>query len=205
VNITVKAPPDGRYNVDVQRVKEKYMQWRYSVLAGAILWFGFFCLWIFFTVDTSKSQDLWSSLIAAGEYYIFTWYGWVVLVYLTVGYFLYDYLINKKMHFQCPFYDCNTQIYINEPWQCPYCRSDVNFTYPTLYRRTFFDKCKNGHKPESYQCPTCAEEGRPGIFELIPNGRMDKFAKKAIFNQQNVVQLPPPVQGQVMPRDRNFF
>jgi hypothetical protein len=96
---------------------------------------------------------------------------------------------------------------ISEGWECPHCR-DEKVTIPVLFF-TFFDKCYNGHKPESYQCPTCVKEGRPGVFELIPNGRTDKFARKA---ELLVVYQPPPQHspeqpriGEIVPRERNFF
>jgi hypothetical protein len=75
VNITVKAPPGERYDVDVQKVKERYIRWWYSVLAGVVLYFVAGYLWLLFTHHPPKGIDFFNSLVDFGKYLVLTWYG----------------------------------------------------------------------------------------------------------------------------------
>jgi hypothetical protein len=189
---------------------------RKLVLWGCFAYICFWFVWVYFTtkgLPISTSPDFWlrhfESMVNTYKYLFFTWQGWVTFLMMISPRHWVPYLKNKEVHFECPIKDCRTQIFVNEPWECRQCRDD-KITTPYLFR-TFFDKCKHGHKPESYECPTCEK-----VFELIPNGYKDLPAKKAVVPlpqpPPQVVQLPPPppppVQGEVMPRahrDRNFF
>lgn len=210
VNFTVKAPSGGEYDVDVQKVKEKYRRWRIPMFFSVPCFLGALFFWIAMTYVSASSVSWWENLKYDVSWVFFTWQGWVALFLFSSMVLAVRYWLWGVHHFQCPF-PCNAEIRIDEPWDCPYCvgKKTTIVDCPPLFH-TFFDTCrKRRHKPESYQCPTCVEEGRPGIFELIPNGRTDKPAKKANVSPLQVVQLPPPppppVQGQVMPRNRNFF
>lgn len=174
---------------------------------------GILYFWLYITSVPMPIVSWWEILRHDVAWVFFSWQGWIALFLISAVYFAVRYFLHGEHHFQCPFQECNAEIRIDEPWDCPYCVGNKTTTtdIPPLFH-TFFDTCrKRRHKPESYQCPTCVAEGREGIFELIPNGRKNKPATKAIVNQSQVVQLPPPppIQGQVMPRDgsgeRNFF
>jgi hypothetical protein len=214
INFTIKAPPGGilsgdgctRYDVDIQKVKSAYFEWRWKFILTDVGLIVLLITWIFFISDSDTGSTSFFQAIKAWFYEaFFTWQGWSIWGLMGVWFLYKNWGQNVKKHFQCPFTECNTEIVINEKWECPYCR-DEKITKPFLFR-TFFDKCKDGHKPESYQCPTCAKEGRPGVFELIPNGRTDKFARKAESPVVNQPPLPhPPEQprtGEVLPRDNS--
>ena len=130
--------------------------------------------------------------------------GWILLAMLIIWRFLAKKITQNKAHFECPFGACNEEIRIYEPWECPKCRDDKE-TLPGLWG-TFWDQCKKKHKSTSYQCPSCKN-----VFELIPGGRTDKFAKLPERLQPargitaSNVQPIHPVQTQYIPRDGNFF
>jgi hypothetical protein len=211
VNITEEAPPGGEYDTDIQKVKEKYRNWRRKIITVVIVWSVLWSVWLFFLADWPVSEDFFLPMIKAYFYNLITLHPFQTLFafFILAGLVRWIYCMgNKKIHFECPIHNCNTEIFVNEPWECPYCRDDKE-TVPFFWH-TFFDKCKHDHKPPSYQCPTCVKEGREGIFELIPGGRKDKFARLPERLQQNRSVVPfsaaqQPPQQEYIPRDGNFY
>jgi hypothetical protein len=176
-NITVKVPKGEKpkwtnkdYDVDIVEVREKYVEWRLKMIAIAIIYLLAF-LWALLFLTSFRSS------------------GFLPPFSIFLGAVFLKYVLNKKIHFECPYSKCNTEIRVYEPWICKNCKEDDNVTPPALFR-TFFDTCKKGHKPQSYKCPTCQN-----VFELFPGGRTDKYAREASTVHQAVQapqQLEPP-------------
>jgi hypothetical protein len=213
VNITVKAPPGGEYDIDIQKVKTQYNWWRWRIMGFRIVFMALLAKWTFDTLlmefipksefgrELPYSSPVFQVFANGFMNLIFTWQGWIVIAGFIVWVIWVKKFTRNKAHFECPFGNCNEEIRIYEPWECPKCR-DNKETIPGLFG-TFFDQCKKDHKPESYQCPSCLQ-----VFKLIPNGKTDKFAKcpTRLLQGHNVVPLSAAQpQQQYIPRDRNPF
>jgi hypothetical protein len=206
VNITVKAPAGGRYDTDIQKVKERYIKWRWKIVIVLLVAAALWSWWFGSLAEWPETGDF----LSQAKTYIYNLFvdhsfqaPAALFILAACGKWL-AYVADKKIHFECPFPECNMQVFINEPWECPKYRDDKE-TLPFLWH-TFFDECKHKHKPTSYQCPSCKN-----VFELIPGGRTDKFAKlpERLQPRREVaasnVQPIHAVQTEYMPRDNNRF
>jgi hypothetical protein len=216
VNITVKAPAGGRYDTDIQKVKQKYIEWRRKTIFFRIAFALAWSVWMSFVSGmeiTPKLEfgnefpfntDWYQAFVHGFLNIIFTWQGWIGIGGLVFWWVWGEKFSQNRAHFECPFSACNEEIRIYEPWECPKCRDDKE-TLPGLWG-TFWDQCRKKHKLTSYQCPSCKN-----VFELIPDGRTDKFAKllERLQPRREVavsnVQPIHSVQTEYIPRDNNRF
>jgi hypothetical protein len=114
VNITVKAPPGGRYDVDVQKVKERYLRWRKKIVIGSLLYAAFVALSISLLISYGLShfkepmQFFWSSFFPMTLTFL--------LVFLALWKWWGNYIFGNNplpfsqkkfsIHFECPFENC---------------------------------------------------------------------------------------------------
>lgn len=203
-------------DVDVQKEKKKFKDWRRRqvILIFVLLFIALVVLPVRLSVKYGEVGFVEVFFVSFGN-----WEGWAALALGLMACFLYCLLADNRFHFQCPHPDCKMSIDLHDPWVCPYCHNN-NISYPSFtdrtglgvffFRCTIFDKCAaRGHVPESYKCMSSKHHPSGFVFELIPGGKkqLPGYKNEPSVSPQ-VVQLPsppPPVQGQVMPRDRNFF
>jgi hypothetical protein len=214
VNITVRAPPGGEYDVDVKAVKRKYNWWRWRIMSFRIVCLILLSIWtlktlmmktaIVFSPEPPFNSVYFQAFVDALYNLFFTAPGWIALAGFLVLWVWIKKVNKNKAHFECPFGNCREEIRIYEPWECQNCRDDKETTPGLFHFGTFFDKCKKKHKPESYLCPSCRD-----VFKLIPNGRTDKPAKcpERLLPSRNVVLMAAaqPPRQELMPRDDRFF
>jgi hypothetical protein len=99
-----------------------------------------------------------------------------IIMAASLGYVrhCYVHLFKRFTRFHCPSKECSIIIDTWKPWLCPYCPPGQGVNDGT--KRSFFKKCMHcGKKPDAYQhsIATCGF-----VFELIPGGRLIKYAKE---------------------------